>query len=71
MDYSQMPVAPVEGERIHESLGKIWAIVGGCLLVGLFGGLLVWAWWTEFVLYETEEVRAIRPRTSYERGRHA
>jgi hypothetical protein len=62
MDKSEMEkLAPVEGERIQESLGKIWAIIGGCVLAVVFGGLLAWAWWTEFPIYETEEVRAIRP----------
>lgn len=62
MDQSPIQnVVPVEGERIRESLGKIWGIVGGCVLAAMFGGLLAWAWWTEFVLYETEEVRAITP----------
>jgi hypothetical protein len=70
MDNSQMPnVAPVEGDRIQESLGKIWAIVGGCMLVAIFGALLVWAWWTGFVLYETEEVRAIRPEDQLRAGK--
>jgi hypothetical protein len=70
MDKSEMEaVAPVEGERIPESLGKIWAIVGGCFLAALFGGALAWAWWTEFPLWETQEVRAITPDDQLQMGK--
>jgi hypothetical protein len=54
-------LAPVDGERIRESLAKIWAIVAGGILLSPLGGALTWAWWTKFPLYETEEVRAITP----------
>jgi hypothetical protein len=63
--YEMEQLGAVEGERIQESLGKIWAIVGGCILIILFGGVLAWAWWTEFPLYETEEVRAITPEDQW------
>jgi hypothetical protein len=62
-------LAPVEGERIQESLGKIWAFVGGCILVAVFGGLLFWGWWIEFPLYETKEVRALRPEDQLQMGK--
>jgi hypothetical protein len=64
--YEMERLAPVEGQRITESLGKIWAIIGGSLLVTLFGVVLAWAWWTEFPLYETGEVRAIRPEDQWQ-----
>lgn len=60
-EFELQQLGPVEGIRIQESLRKVWAIIGGCVLVLLFGGVLTWAWWTEFPLYETEEVRAITP----------
>jgi hypothetical protein len=70
MDHSQLEyLAPVEGDRFQESLGKIWAIVGGCILVLLFGGVVVLAWWTEFPLYETDEVREIRPEDQLRAGK--
>jgi hypothetical protein len=67
MDNSEIQkLEPVEGERIRESLGKIWVIAGGSVLIVLFGGVLAWAWWTEFPLYETEEVRAITPEDQFQ-----
>jgi len=54
-------LSPVEGERISESPGLIWAGLGVAIFCILFGGALAWAWWTQFPLYETEEVRAITP----------
>jgi hypothetical protein len=67
MDKSESEaLAPVEGERFQESLGKIWALVGGSILVALFGAVLGWAWWTEFPLYETGEVRALKPEDQWQ-----
>jgi hypothetical protein len=62
-------LAPVEGDRFQESLGKIWAMVAGCILIAVCGGLVVAAWWTEFPLYETEEVREIRPEDQLRAGK--
>jgi hypothetical protein len=64
--YEMEQLGPVEGERIQESLGNIWAMVGGGMFIILFGGVLAWAWWTEFPLYETEEVRAITPEDQWQ-----
>jgi hypothetical protein len=67
MDKSEMEtLAPVEGKRIQESFGKIWAIIGGSILAVLFGGALAWTWWTEVPLYETKEVRAITPEDQWQ-----
>jgi hypothetical protein len=67
MDKYQMEqLGAVEGERIPESLGKLWAIVGGSILIMLFGGVVTCAWWTEFPLYETEEVRAMTPADQWQ-----
>ena len=56
---------PVEGERIPESQSWLWAGVGVSILALLSGGALVWAWWTKFPLYETEEVRVITPSDNW------
>jgi hypothetical protein len=39
---------PVEGEEIHLSLGMILKIMVFMLVLLVLGGLLIWAWWTEF-----------------------
>jgi len=66
MDQSETEqFAPVEGQRIPESLGRIWALIGACILIAFAGAALTWAWWTEFPLYVTEEVRAVTPEDQW------
>jgi len=59
-------LSPVDGERIPESRSWLWAGVGVSIFAMVFGGALVWAWQTKFVLYETEEVRVITPSDQLE-----
>jgi hypothetical protein len=67
MDKSETEkLAPVDGERIHESFGMIQAMVGGCILATLIGAAITWAWWTEFPLYESREVRALTPQDQWQ-----
>src|SRR5260370_25362592 len=60
---------PVDGERIPESRSWLWAGVGISTFAILFGGALVGAWRTKFVLYETEEVRTITAGDQLEAAR--